>query len=317
MAASANLRVDSILTQHTEMLRNRPGVFIADRVLPIANVSNATGSFYRVSNGFGFASNGFAKRTAGARFPNITVDVSKVTAYTLAESGVETAVDDVQRDIAGEELFDLQVAATERCFADAMIARELDCAGTAFSATTFSGYTAALSGATQWSDSSSSPIGKIAEISDTVRQNCGIPGRELSLVIGAAVWTQLKRHPELIDRMKYTSANGVLSEQQVAGLLDVKEMIVGNGVYNNAAEGATAVPADIWGKYALLAYIEPNPTPMAAHGIGFTAQKRGRPQGQVETWREEPRSNMLQVSWYEARVVTQAKCGYLLSSAVA
>lgn len=317
MSASANLRVDSILTQHTEMLRNKPNAYIADRVLPVAPVNNATGSFYRVTNGFGFSTNGYAKRTAGARFPNITVDVTKVTAYTLAESGVETAVDDIQRDIAGEELFDLQLAGTERCWADAMIARELDCASTVFSTATFASYTAALSAANQWSDDNSDIIGKIAEITDTVTQNCGHSGPELTLVVGGAVWQKMKRHPQLIDRMKYTSANGVLTTVQVASLLDVKEILVGRGVYNNAAEGAAASRAFIWGKFALLAHIEPNPTPMSSHGIGFTAQKRGRPQGQVETWREEPRSDMLQVSWYESRVVTQAACGYLLSTVVA
>jgi len=99
-------------------------------------------------------------------------------------------------------------------------------------------------------------------------------------------------------------------------VLGIKDIIVGRGVSNTANEGATASMSDIWGKFALVYHKVDSPRPLTPHGVGACFSMAGRQAGRVERYREEPRSEIMLVSWLEDRVVTNAKSGYLYSTVV-
>ncbi len=318
MANRANLGVDRILSRWTLLLKNRPNMFVADRCLPQSVVNHPRGTYYTVDPGMSYASPGYGLlRTSGADFRRITTDVSQSSLYTLAEYGIESTVDDTDREFAGSDALDLRQAATEIAWNAAMIERERDFAALLFSTSTFSGYTAALSGGTEWDNSSSSPIDQADTACESIRQNTGVPRSEVSLLVGAKVWEALRKNAALTDFYKNVIAGKThLDEAAVASALGIKEVIVGSAVGNSAVEGATKSMANLWGKFALFYHKVDAPRALTPHGVGACFTMAGRQAGRVERFREEPRSEIMLVSWLEARVVTNASAGYLFSTAV-
>ena len=318
MANRANLGVDRILSRYTLLLKNQPNMFVADRCLPQSVVNHPRGSYYTVEPGMSYASPGYGLlRTSGADFRRVTTDVSQSSLYTLAEYGIEAPVDDIDREFAGSDALDLRQAATEIAWNAAMIERERDFADLLFSATTFSGYTAALSGTDRWDNASSSPLAQADAAAENVRQNTGVPRSELSLLVGAKVWEALRKNTALTDFYKNVVAGKThLDEAAVASALGIGEVIVGSAVGNSAEEGAAKSMADLWGKFALFYHKVSSPRPLTPHGVGACFTMAGRQPGRVERFREEPRSEIMLVSWLEARVGTNASSGYLYSTVV-
>lgn len=104
-----------------------------------------------------------------------------------------------------------------------------------------------LSGASQWSDPASNPIGAIATGRKAVRDAVGV--EPTVLVLGAAVADALFEHPALVERIKYSQI-GVTTEQLMAQLFRIDRVVIGKGWYVDAA----GTQKDLWGKHAVLAY---------------------------------------------------------------
>jgi len=131
----------------------------------------------------------------------------------------------------------------------------------------------------QWSDNGSGdPFTDIETGQTTILQNTGhLPN---VLVLAWPVYQALRKHPLIIDRIKYTMGGGAMSAnitpQLLASAFDVEEVVVAKAVYNTAAEGITGSYSFIVGKTALLAYKAPAPalwTPSAGYIFawqGFT-----------------------------------------------
>ena len=318
MPTRSSLGVDRILSRYTQLLQNSTSMYVADRALPTATVTQQTGKYFQVEPGFSYASPGYGLlRNSGGAFRRITTDVSQSSLYTLREFGIEAPVDDIDKAFAGAEALDLRQAATEIAWNNAMIERERDFSNLLFNATTFAGFTAGLGGAAQWSNAASNPLDQADLAADSVRQQTGVPRSELSLLVGATVWKELRKNAALTAFYQYVQAGAThLNEATVASALGIKEVIIGNAVGNTAAEGAAAVQADIWGNFALFYHKVDSPRPLTPHGVGACFQMAGHQAGRVERYREEPRSEIILVSYLEDRVVTNAKAGYLFSTVV-
>lgn len=115
----------------------------------------------------------------------------------------------------------------------------------------------------QWNDASSTPIEDVSADLDRVEARTGF--RPNVFACGAEVWTKLRNHPDIIDRIKYTQ-KGVLTEDLVAGLFGVDRIVVMSSIQNTANKGATASYGYIAGKSALLVYAAPNPSLMQPSG---------------------------------------------------
>jgi hypothetical protein len=80
-----------------------------------------------------------------------------------------------------------------------------------------------------------------------------------TLVLGPAAFRAIKNNPLVLERIKYTQ-RGMVSEDLLASLLEVDQVLVARAVYNSANEGQTAdigfiAPTDS----ALLVYAAPDP----------------------------------------------------------
>ena len=128
-----------------------------------------------------------------------------------------------------------------------------------------------------WSDDANGdPFSDVATAQTTILQNTGYEANVLA--ISWPVYQALRKHPLVIDRIKYTSPAfaGKITPQLLAAAFDIEEVYVAKAVYNSAAEGATGSYSFIQGKNALLAHRARSPslmTPTAGYTFpwsGFT-----------------------------------------------
>lgn len=176
-----------------------------------------------------------------------------------------------------------------------------------------------LTGQNQWSDyTNSNPISAILAAMDQMIM------RPNKMVLGQAVWTALRQHPKVVEAVKGTGAGGVnavgvVARQALADLLELEEIIVGQGFVNTAKKGANASFNRCWGKAASLIYTEPVSDTQAATTFGFTAESGGGLR--VRDWFDEKvgtdGGQWVQVADTVKEVIPANDLAYLFSGAVA
>lgn len=140
-------------------------------------------------------------------------------------------------------------------------------------------FTATLTGTAQWSDSANSnPLADLLTYLDKpfIRPN--------KLVLGREVWTKLRQHPKMIEAAFWAGAqSGTVNRQQVADLLEIDELIIGDGWYNTANKGQAPVNARLWGKFCAGFYQGDNISSDSGNLWGYTAQFGQRIAGTIAT----------------------------------
>ena len=176
------------------------------------------------------------------------------------------------------------------------------------------GNKATLAGTSQWSDLTSGvsdPIKDIEVAKEAVRRQTG--RRPNTVVLGPAVFAMLKMHPKVVDRMKYTGRD-VATVELLAGLFDVKRVVVGEAVYTDNA----GVMQDMWGKYVVVAYTDMSGVADAGSPtFGYTYRLQGYPLVEQPYAERNSKSWIYPVTDEVAPVIAGATAGYLLSAVVA
>lgn len=118
-----------------------------------------------------------------------------------------------------------------------------------------------------WSNySTSDPIEDIEAGKQTILTNTGFMPN--TLVLGYPVFRQLKNHPDIVDRIKYTSAENITTAM-LARLFELDNVYVAMATNATNNEGETAAYSLVQGKHALLAYVNPTPG-LLAPSAGYT-----------------------------------------------
>lgn len=107
--------------------------------------------------------------------------------------------------------------------------------------------------------------------------------RANQLTMGNVVWSKLKRHPKLVNAIKGNlTSEGMITKSQLAELLDIKRVIVGDAHVNTARPGQPVNLARAWGNFISAHYIDPSARPEGEVTWGFTAQYGTRVAGRIE-----------------------------------
>lgn len=133
-----------------------------------------------------------------------------------------------------------------------------------------------LSGTSQWSHASSDPKGAILAALDKtiIRPNV--------MVIGQEVYTKLRQHPSMVSAyLGNNGEKGTLNRQQIAELLEVEEVLVGQGFINIAKPGQAPQLVRVWGKHAALIHRNRLANNQRGATFGFTGQWGSRIAGQI------------------------------------
>lgn len=128
----------------------------------------------------------------------------------------------------------------------------------------------------QWNDQTSSdPVTDIEAGKEYILSITGyLPN---TLVLGYSVYRQLKNHPDIVDRVKYTSAENI-TEAILARLFEVDNVYVAKAVKATNVEGETAAYSFVHGKGAWLGYVNPTPSvlqPSAGYTFAWTGVSDG------------------------------------------
>ena len=129
----------------------------------------------------------------------------------------------------------------------------------------------------KWNNDNSNPIKVMLESLDKpiMRPN--------KIIIGQEVWSRLRHHPKVISALYGGNSGGKLvSRENLAGLLEVDEILVGASTINTARRGEVPNFTSSWGKDIAMLYVDH--AVGTRHGIswGYTATyediavKRGR-----------------------------------------
>lgn len=213
--------------------------------------------------------------------------------------------------VAGIQLASMAVRKTQNIIALRLEKAQADLATAAAS------YAAAnkttLSGTSQWSDFSgtSNPSKDIETAKDAIRAQIGKRGN--TVVMGPAVWSKVRQHPAIIDRIKYTGRDSITLDM-LATLWGVDRVLVGDAIYSDAS-GAMA---DVWGKFVVVAYTQLGSVQdLGEPSYGYTYRLDGAPYVEQGYQDRNAKSDIYPVTDEVSPVLTAAIAGYLISAAVA
>lgn len=202
-----------------------------------------------------------------------------------------------------------------------LIQQEKRIADTVFNTANFSGKTAALSGTDQWSDyTNSDPFGDIETACKTVQLNCG--KRPNFIAMGEEVWSILKNHPDVIDRLANDSIRRATVSAFTSMLSDenmkVSDVCIGGATYNTAAEDATDSFSFIWGKFFLVAYIDTGSTTLMNQTLGKLFIPQGFDGMSIKYYRlDQYLGEFVECNCKDDPEIISNDCGYLYSTVVA
>jgi len=298
----ANVHTDAILTNISIQYRN--AAYVGTQLLPIVPVKKKSDIYYiydSKADRFRIPDSLRAPKTESK-----TVDW-KVTedSYNCKEYALNDLIDDIERDNADKPL-NLEVDTVE--FLTDIIQLGLEWRIKTVVEAALTGHTPT----TKWSTpATSDPITDIetgkAAIHAVIFRHPNI------LLLGQQVYDVLKHHPDILDRIKYVQ-KGTVTAELLASIFEVDKVIIGASGYNTKKEGQTAVYNYLWGKNAILAYVEPKPG-LKKFSLGYVLQSK-----KFQTRRariEVKHSDWFEVGEIETEKIVAAACGYRISDAVA
>ncbi|RRY17910.1 capsid protein [Brucella anthropi] len=171
----------------------------------------------------------------------------------------------------------------------------------------------ALTGTSKWSDPASKPIKAIADASESMVM------KPNNAVMGSAVWTALRTNESILRALTPSgAADGYANKRAVADLLELDDIIVGEGWINIAKPGQAVQRQRAWGNHCTLFYKAPlassfSPTPT----FGWTAQFGTRVSGSIP----EPKiglrgSDRVRSGESVKEVISSPDLGYFFENAI-
>lgn len=258
-----DVHVASALTDVAVAYWQDESVYIADKVFPLVPVQHQTDVYFVWSKADFFRDEAQlradATESAGTGV-NLGTQTYSAKVWALHQ--------DIGRQVRAnaDPSVDLDMVSTRQLMQKMLIRRDRIFVSTYLAAgiwgTTITGVAGppAANQTYQWSDEANGdPFADIANGQTVVLQNTG---REANiLVMSWPVYQALRRHPLVIDRIKYTNPAfaGKITPQLLAEAFDIDQILVSKAVYNTAKEGQPANMSFVMGKSALLCYRASSP----------------------------------------------------------
>ncbi len=217
--------------------------FVAPRAAPIVDVLNRLGGFPIFNRANFKKGSSVPARAPGTKYPRIIGEFGKGQ-FNCEDHGIEYPLDDLLSN-ANANLFSTERAATRILRHQTLLAHELRVAAV------YSG--AGLTNTnvtTAWSTvASGKPLDDIQKGIEALEDSCGVSSGDMSLIIPRIDMREMQRTAQFTDKSKYTLPGvqpGMLNAAQVAAVLDIKEVLVAGGSYDNTEEGVTESNTAIW-----------------------------------------------------------------------
>jgi len=272
-----NVHVDRVITNMSIAYMQGASQFIASSVYPIVPVDKRS-DLFRVYAKDDWFRDEAEKRAPGTPSAGGGYDVG-TDSYFCDTYAFHKDIDDQTRDNADADI-NLDKDATEFVTQRILLKREKVWVTQNFQpgvwGTTVSGVASGPTGSQflRWDDVNSDPRTNIKAGARKILSTTGY--RPNTLVLHYDAMDALIDHPDLVDRIKYTSRESI-NEALLAQIFKVDRVLVAGAIENSAKEGqAPAVMDFIYGKHAWLGYVAPSPSLMAP-SAGYTFSWRHAP----------------------------------------
>lgn len=269
------------------------GFYIADKIFPIVPVQHQSDLYYKW-NKDDFFRDEAQERADGAESAGSGVDLT-TDSYAAKVWALHKDIGDQMRRNA-DPAVDIETAVTEFLMQKLLIRRDrlfaTNYLATGKWGTDITGVASAPGGSQtiQWSDDANSdPFTDIATGQTTILQNTGQEANVLTL--GYAVYQALRKHPLVIDRVKYTMQADAknITPELLAAAFDVDRVVVAKATYNASNKGnASPTYSFAVGKIALLCHAAPAPgimVPSAGYIFGWDGLEGSNSFG-ISSWSE-------------------------------
>lgn len=237
--------------------------------------------------------------------------------YDLKNYALHTLIADEERENA-DPPFNLDIDGTEVVTSMLMNLKEQRVADQVTNAANYTGDTAntdTLAGTDQWSDASQSdPIGDINTGMNAIRDNSAKKANTLAL--GWQVYQKLKVNDQIVTRLGTASLNTVTLDN-LRILFDVERILVGGAQKDtsNPGQGSPTINNYIWGKDAVLAYVNPGIRTTKGLTLGVTFTKGNMTVSRFRI--DAKKSDKIEIDHYTDENIIAYDCGYLWKNAVA
>ena len=267
---SSDVHVDAILTNISVAYIQDQKAYIANQVFPTIPVEKQSDKYFLYSKGDWFRDEA-QKRAPATESVGSGYSLSTST-YSADVYAFHKDVDDQVRANADSPL-NVDRDATEFVTQRMLMRQEIQWTTDFFSTSIWA---TDATPANLWSDyTASDPIGDVETGKSTILNSTGyLPN---TLVLGYDVFRQLRHHPDIVDRVKYTSAENV-TEDILARFFGVDRILIARAIRNTANEGAANSFSSIAGKNAALYYVAPTPgllTPSAGYSFAWRGVSDG------------------------------------------
>lgn len=296
---------------------------LGETIAPLTQVSNVNGRYmvYDRSDWLIYPD----ERAMGTVANEIRAGKWSTDTYQVREHSLQVPVFDEEREQLGAEGsfpvdFTLDEAATELSTRSILLGHEKTVADLVRATANYASasHFVTLAGATQWSDYSgtSDPV---ANIETAMRQVYTATGRAANtMLIPWIVWSYIRNHPKIVDRIKYTRITEDDAFRQLTGFEGT--IHIAESQYNAAQhEDLTEVITEVWGKDVWVGIVDPVPGQRTKTFIkSFYFPYEGTSIRPVDRWREEARkADLIRVSQrYDCKIVSN-NAGYIIKAAVA
>ena len=286
------------------------GAMIAEMIFPSKTVNHKSDDYYVFTRRESY-------RVSNSEIgPNGQVNEVELTmgedSYTCKGRALKTVVSQEEQNNADNPL-DPKVDATQHVTENIMLGKEVRVAGVVFNLATYpAGNRTTLTTANQWDNYASADSTPLLDIEVAKAAMIVDPN---VLVLGYEVFRQLRHHPTIYDRTKYTSAESI-TEEILAGLFDIEKVVVGRARYDSSNGGQTESLDRVWGKFASLHFVNPN------QGMKQVTFGRTFAWGSKQTFdiRDDERgamgANIIKVGEYCTEKIIASDAGYLIAEAV-
>lgn len=292
---------------------NMENVLIADNIFPMIPVKFRTGLYFVYDKSKFHIVNDL--RSPGQQANVVTYGLTQQTYGPLLDHMLKQAIEDELRDQSVEP-FDADIDATNNVTERMVLNKEKDAFNQLTSSTNFTGSNkTTLSGTSRWDDySNSDPIGDVRTAVDGVKKNI-LGKRPNTLVITYEVYSVLRNHPQVLERIKYSQL-GIVTADLLKQIFDVSgQVLIPDAVYNTANESQTDAISYLWGKNVWVLYITPRPG-IRTISFGYTLQKGAR---QTLQWRD-PNPDAFQdwvgVRQYYQQFVIASTAGWWIATVI-
>lgn len=304
----SNVAFNPALTMTAQKFMQDSSAFVGRRLFPLFFTAVQAANYYVFDRENLLNVPASIRRAPSSPYPRQTMQLSG-DSYSCQNYGVEEPVDDEERAKYGSAV-DADNAAVRRGVNTILVNHEMrvrdKIAGSTAIPTSSPG--------TQWDLEGSNPIQDVRAMREAIHSNCGLEAN--TLCVNRAVFNALCDHAQILERIKYNE-RGVITQQILAAIFGVGEVLVAGGVTNAAAEGLTLNPGAIWDDTVILAHVE-SAQDLSAPNFGrtFAWRQFTGPDGlQAFTYRQdEIDSDVQRVRQHCDEKLVGPECGYTLTN---